>query len=129
MNDAQDRETATETNFAERMVKVRGRFASKLFIRIAQASDALLRLTGDGSDAIAAVADVYREFHDVCGIAPTIGFAATGQLARQCDAILVTAFRDQRGLSESERALLTEKIEALRVGALAEIQTLSSDRS
>ena len=86
-------------------------------------------MSGGGSEAIVAVADAYREFHDVCGIAPTIGFTATGQLARHCDAILVTPFRDQRALSESERAGLTEKIEALRTGALAEMQSPSLDRS
>jgi len=129
MNDGQIHEAVVEANFAERMVKVRARFASKLFIRIAQANDALPRMTGNGSDAIVAVADAYREFHDVCGIAPTIGFEATGQLARHCDAVLVTPFRDQRGLSENELALLTEKIEALRTGALAEMQSPSLDRS
>ena len=129
MNDAQDHDTVAETNFAERMVKVRARFASKLFMRIAQANDALPRMTGGGSDAVDAVTAVYREFHDVCGIAPTIGFTATGQLARHCDAILVAPFCDQRGLSENERVLLTEKIEALRLGALAEIQPPLLDRS
>ena len=129
MNDGQDHNTAAETNFAGRMAKVRARFASRLFIRIAQANEALPRMTGDGCDAVDAVTAAYREFHDVCGIASTIGFTATGQLARHCDAILVTPFRDQRALSESELALLTEKIEALRIGALMEIQLTSLDRS
>ena len=125
MNDAQDHNTAAETDFAQRMGKLRTRFASKLFIRIARATDALPRMSGDGSDAVVAVTDVYREFHDVCGIAPTIGFAATGQLARQCDAILVSPFSEQRALFENERVMLTEKIEALRLGALAEIKIVT----
>ena len=86
-------------------------------------------MTGDGCDAVDAVTAAYREFHDVCGIAPTIGFTVTGLLARHCDAILVAPFRDQRALSENELALLTEKIEALRIGALAEMQSPSLDRS
>ncbi len=122
MNDGQEHITAAETNFAGRMAKVRARFASRLFIRIAQANDALPRMTGDGSDAIDAVTAAYREFHDVCGIAPTIGFAVTGLLTRHCEAILAPPFRDQRALSENERALLAEKIEALRIGALSEMQ-------
>ncbi len=129
MNDEQHDNTAAETNFAERMVKVRARFASKLSDKIAQVNEALPRMANAGSDAVEAVALGYREFHDICGIAPTIGFTATGQLARQCDAILVTPFRDQRALSENELALLTEKIEALRIGALAEIQSPLLDRS
>lgn len=122
MNDGQNHETAAEANFAGRMAKLRARFASKLSVRIAEANGLLPRMTGCDREAVDAVAAAYRAFHDICGIAPTIGFAATGQLARQCDAILVEPFRDQHGLSENELALLTEKIEALRIGALTEMQ-------
>jgi hypothetical protein len=123
MNDAQDHEARAEADFAERMAKVRSRFVAKLSGKIAEVTDALPRMTGVGSDAVGAVTLAYREVHDICGIAPTIGFAATGQLARQCDAVLVTPFRDQRSLSANELALLTEKIEALRIGALTEMQS------
>jgi hypothetical protein len=129
MNDGQIQEAGAEANFAERLAKLRTRFASKLFTRIAQANDALARMTGDGGDAVNVVADAYREFHDVCGIAPTIGFETTGRLARQCDAILVAPFREHRGLSENELVLLTEKIEALWIGALTEMQSPPLDRS
>ena len=129
MSDDDDHEKATEAHFAQRVGKLRARFPAKLFDKIAQANAALPQMRGDGIDAIDAVATTYRQFHDVCGIAPIIGFPATGELARLCDIILVTPFRDQRGLSAIELSALTDSIESLRVGALTEMPSLSSDRS
>jgi hypothetical protein len=74
------------------------------------------------------VANAYRWFHDVSGIAPTVGFESTGQSARLCDAILVGPYRAQRGLSAVELALLTEGLESLRDSAQAETQAMELNR-
>jgi len=113
-----------ESQYAARIANVRARFASKLVDKIAETETALTHLTGGGSDAVEAVAAAYRRFHDVCGIAGSIGFEATGQSARILDTILIEAFRDHRGLSGDELVELTEGLKALRIVARNELQSM-----
>lgn len=123
----QDKGIAGEAQFVERIAKIRVRFSSKLADKIMQANAALPNMAGDGSDAVVTVAIAYRDFHDVCGVAPTIGYTAIGRLARACEAILLEPFRAQRGLSREELARLTESIESLRIAALTEMQSTVLD--
>ena len=117
-----------ESQFVERIAKIRARFVAKLADKIQQTDAALPLLAGDGSDAVEAVATAYRQFHDVCGIGATVGFEATGRLARDLDAVLVGPFRDHRGLSADELANLKEALESLRIGARTEMQSKDSNR-
>jgi hypothetical protein len=117
MPKAQAQGTAAETEFETRIDGVRIRFASKLADKIQQTTAALARMAENGSEAAAAVENAYRRFHDISGIAPTIGFEATGQSAPSCDAILAGPYRSQRGLSTAELVQLTESLEARRVAA------------
>jgi hypothetical protein len=112
-----------ESQFAERLAEIRARFAAKLADKIRETNAALPHLAGDGSDAADAVATAYRRFHDMCGIGSTIGFEATGRVARTLDAILIGPFRDQRGLSGGELAKLTEGLESLRIAARTEMKS------
>jgi hypothetical protein len=120
MVDARAQGTGVEAEFAARIDKVRARFALKLAGRIQQTDAALSLMTGDGSDAVAAVASAYRWVHDITGIGPTIGFEETGRQARSCASVLVHPFRAQRGLSSEELELLTSGLESLRIAALQE---------
>jgi hypothetical protein len=120
--------TAVEAQFEARIDGVRVRFALKLADRIQQTAAALPRMIENGSGAEDLVANAYRWFHDVSGIAPTVGFEATGQSARSCDAVLVGPYRAQRGLSAAELALLTEGLESLRDTAQAETQAMELNR-
>jgi chemotaxis protein histidine kinase CheA len=117
-----------KSQFSERIAKIRARFAAKLADKIQQTDAALPNLAGDGSDAVEAVATTYRQFHDVCGIGATVGFEATGRLARNLDAVLVGPFRDRRGLSGDELVKLKEALESLRIGAQTEMQSKDSNR-
>jgi hypothetical protein len=119
---------AVEAQFEARIDGVRVRFALKLADRIQQTAAALPRMIENGSGAEDLVANAYRWFHDVSGIAPTVGFEATGQSARSCDAVLVGPYRAQRGLSAAELALLTEGLESLRDTAQAETQAMELNR-
>ena len=115
-----------ETEFADRIAKIRARFVSKLSDNIRETDAALQHLTGGESGAIDAVAAVYRRFHDICGIGETIGFEATGRVARILDAILIGPFREQRGLSGDELAKLKEALQSLRATAQTEMQSTDS---
>jgi len=117
-----------ESEFVERMAKLRERFASKLAGKIQETEAAAGHLAGGGIDAVDAVAAAYRRFHDICGIGPTIGFKATGQAARTLDGLLIGPFRDHRGLSADELAKLKEGLELLRSAARIEIQSAESNQ-
>jgi Hpt domain len=128
MPKTQARGTSAEAQFEARIDGVRVRFALKLADRIQRTAAALPRMIENGSGAEDLVANAYRWFHDISGIAPTVGFEATGQSARSCDAVLVGPSRAQRGLSAAELALLTEGLEALRETAQAETQAMELNR-
>jgi hypothetical protein len=117
-----------EAQFEVRIDGVRVRFALKLADGIQRTAAALPRMIQNGSGAEDVVANAYRWFHDVSGIAPTIGFEAAGRSARSCDAILVGPYQAQRGLSTAELALLTESLESRRDTAQAETQAMELNR-
>jgi chemotaxis protein histidine kinase CheA len=112
-----------QSDFAERIAMIRARFAAKLADKIQDTDATLAHLTGDGRDAVDAVAATYRRFHDICGIGATIGFEATGQAARAIDAILIGPFREQRALSGDELVKLTEGLVSLRIAARTEMSS------
>jgi hypothetical protein len=109
-----------EAQFATRIDTIRARVALKLVDRIQQTDAALPQMTGDGSDAVEAVATAYRWFHDISGIGPTLGFEGTGKQARACADLLVDPFRARRGLSADELISLADGLESLRIVALNE---------
>lgn len=110
-----------ESQFAERIAQVRARFAAKLVDKLQQTDSALPHLAGDGTESADAVEAAYRRLHDVCGIAPTVGFEETGRAARILDAILIGPFRDRRGLSNDELTRLKDGLAALRIVAQTEL--------
>lgn len=115
-----------ESDFAERIAKIRARFAAKLTDNIRDTDAALPHLMGNGSHAVDAVATAYRRFHHICGVGAAIGFEATGQAARAIDAILIGPFRERRALSGDELVKLTEGLVSLRIAARTEMSSTSS---
>lgn len=112
-----------DPQFAERIAQIRVRFAAKLAEKIKDTDASLQRLAGDGNDAADAVASIYRRFHDIYGIGSTLGFEATGRLARTVGTILFGPFQAHRGLSRDELARLRESFEALRLVARNEMRS------
>ena len=110
-------------DFAERLNGVRIRFAAKLPARLEDIDNSLPQLKGEGGGVAAAVYDIHRKVHDLCGIGPTLGFDATGRAARVCERVLLKPSRDQRGLTEQEMAHLKEGLVALRAAVQSEIQS------
>lgn len=115
--------------FTERLARVRHRFMSTLQSKIEDTYAALPGLIGDDAGAAQEVAEVYRRIHNIVGVGPTVGFAATGGLARKVEGILFLAHHDRRGLTPSELEALRPLLHGLREAAQEELQaTLSSWR-
>jgi hypothetical protein len=108
--------------FAERLAKIRNRFVAALPGRIDENDAALPRLIGDGIANVEAVAETYRRLHGIAGTGPTIGFPATGQAAREAEAVLIDAYRAQRALTPEESASLKDALTMLRRAAQTELQ-------
>ena len=111
--------------FAERLAKIRDRFTAALPSKIDENDAALPVVSGDGPESVTAVAETYRRLHGIAGTGPTIGFAATGQAAREAEAVLIEAYRAQRALTTNEAASLRDALLVLRQAAHGELQTNS----
>lgn len=109
--------------FAERLARIRARFASNLPVRIDSIDNALPNLSGDAETVFPTLSAVHRNAHEICGIAPTVGFAATGKAARCVERILLQPLRDRRGLNEAEIASVRQELAALRAAAQADLQS------
>jgi hypothetical protein len=112
------------SQFADRMGLIRKRFSARLPKKIDETEAAFPSLAGEGRDAATAVATVYRRFHEVCGIGPTVGFNEVGRIARLLvDGVLVKPFRAERGLTPDELGKLKEGLAAFRDAARIEMHT------
>lgn len=110
--------------FELRIAKVRHRFASTLEGKIKDAMSSAPLLGGQGADVVEQVAQSYRSLHGICGVGPTVGFTATGQLARIAESVLTQAYFERRPLNEKEVANLTKALEQLRNTAALELRSM-----
>ena len=108
--------------FEERILAIRVRFASRLVAEIDDTNAALPILEGGEMTSSDAVAVVYRRFHSMCGIAPTIGFESVGKSAQVLDKILIEPFRAKRGLTPDEMEKVKAELVAFRAAAHVEMQ-------
>lgn len=113
--------------FEERLAQIRDRFVASLSGKIEETDAALPGLVGataqgaQASEAAEAVAAAYQRMHGIAGMGPTVGFVATGMAARQVESVLMTAYREKRGLDPSELAHMRAVLDALRETARAEL--------
>jgi HPt (histidine-containing phosphotransfer) domain-containing protein len=114
--------------FLERLAKVRERFASTLAGKIDDSLAAVPKLSR-AEAAIALVADIYQQIHRICGVAPTVGFTATGKAARQVEEILIGAFRAKRALSAEEAGNLQEALARLKAEAHDELRCMRGGKA
>jgi len=108
--------------FADRLARVRDRFAITLAGKIEETCAAVPQLSHVAPSAAAAVADTYRSVHGMVGVGPTVGFPATGKAARDVEIALRKAQQERRGLTDDEIELLTEKLQVLRAVAARELR-------
>lgn len=109
--------------FAERLAKVRNRFASTLESKIDEACQALPELSGNAAAAVQKVADIYQQIHGVRGVGPTVGFPVTGKAARGAEDVLIPAFRAKRALTADEAEAFRDALQTLRAAATAELHS------
>lgn len=112
---------------AEQLERVRARFAAALDGKIGDSFAALEKISGGGETA-EIVITAHRRLHEMCGLAPTLGFAATGKAARSAETVMREAARCKRALTPAEISTLKTELEALRSAAAGELKSYSNRR-
>jgi len=110
--------------FEIRLARVRHRFATTLESKIKDAVVGVDRMARGQGGVIKHILDSFRDLHGICGIGPTVGFAATGEAARAAEGALIQAHRESRGLTEREVISLKKALEHLRVVAASELRMM-----
>jgi hypothetical protein len=110
--------------FEARLAKVRHRFAGSLESKINDAIAAFADMAGEAQGAHVVVEENYRRMHDICGVAPTVGFAATGKSAREAEVVLLAPMRAERGLTTAESALFRKALDGLLKAAQMDLQSM-----
>jgi uncharacterized Fe-S center protein len=110
--------------FEHRLARVRHRFATTLESKIQDAVISADRMSRSSDGVIKHVSDSYLCLHGICGIGPTVGFAATGEAARTAEVTLMQAYRESRALSDKEVLSLKKALEHLRVAAASELRSM-----
>lgn len=108
--------------FAERLAHIRRRFAAALPRKIDDSFVALIDLSKMDDSTIDTVVVTHSRLHEMCGIAPSIGFSATGKAARLAEAVLQDAAKLKRSLTAEEVTALTTELNGLRVAAQSDLQ-------
>jgi uncharacterized protein YbjQ (UPF0145 family) len=114
-------------DFAEHVARVRARFAAKLNDKIAESFAELDKMSAGNADSVETVIIAHRRLHEMYGIAPTLGFAATGQAAGAARTVVRDAAKSKRALRPEEIAALKSELERLREAATADLREFSSE--
>jgi chemotaxis protein histidine kinase CheA len=110
--------------FEVRIARVRHRFATTLENKIAATMVSADHMSsGDGS-VVKYVSDSYRHLHSIYGVGATVGFTATGEAAHAAETALMLAYREGRGLTAAELAMLKKALARLRDVAASELRMM-----
>jgi hypothetical protein len=115
----------TADDFAEHVARVRERFASTLTDKIADSLAALEKMSAGGSETIEIAIAANIRLHDMYGIAPTLGFEATGKAAGIARAAIREAAIAKRVPTPAEITALKTALEKLREAAAADLRNFS----
>lgn len=116
----------TADDFTVHVARIRDRFASALNSKIADSFAALEKMSAGGADSIETVITTHRRLHEMYGVAPTLGFEATGKAAGVARAALREAAKAKRAATPAEIAILRTELEHLRNAAAADLRSLSN---
>lgn len=103
--------------FDERLAQIRLRFVSRLEGKIDIVENAAAQFSICGVNRIEWLEAAHRTVHELCGIAPTLGFVATGRAARSVEQVLLQPLRARRELTVGEAADLRCGLDELRAAA------------
>lgn len=115
----------TADDFTVHVARIRERFASTLSGKIAESFAALQKMSTGGGDAIETVIVTHRRMHEMYGVAPTLGFDATGKAAGAARTAIREAAKAKRPATAAEIEILKTELEHLRDAAADDLQRLS----
>jgi hypothetical protein len=118
----------TNVDFDEQVARVRARFAASLPGKIADSFADLEKMSSGGAETIESVIVIHRRLHEMRGIAPTLGFDATGEVAGAAGTTIREAAKVKRAATPAEIAALKTELEQLRTAASSELQEFSKQR-
>jgi hypothetical protein len=110
--------------FEIRLAIVRHRFAATLESKIMDVITSAEGMCRSDEDGIKQISESYRSLHGICGIGPTVGFAATAEAAVAAEAAVVGAYRERRGLTTEEALKLETSLQCLRSAASSELRLM-----
>ncbi len=110
-----------QDEFTDRLARVRERFAAALPGKIEDSLAALPRLSCADANAIETLVVTHRKLHEMCGIAPSIGFPAVGKAARAAETVLREPAKARRPLTASEAEVLSLELAGLHAAAQSEL--------
>jgi hypothetical protein len=119
----------TADDFTEHVARVRARFASKLDAKIADSFAALEKMSQGGPEAVETVVTAHRHLHEMYGIAPTLGFEATGMAAGGARSAIREAAKARRAPRPEELNVFKQELQRLRKAADADLKKFSCGRS
>ncbi|MGJ5180135.1 hypothetical protein ACQR16_21245 [Bradyrhizobium oligotrophicum] len=114
----------TADQFEARLAKVRHRFATALESKITDTLVYADRMSRGEPSSLTLVSESYRHLHNICGIGPSVGFAATGEAARAAESALLRAMAEKRRPTDSEIMTLKEALAHLRSAAASELRMM-----
>ena len=112
--------------FTLRLARVRERFATALTGKLDDSYACIPKLPDKDAAAIETIIVMHRRLHEMCGIAPSVGFPATGKAARAAEAVLRDPAKFRRSLTAAEVASFTTELDGLRAATQSDLQTSSS---
>lgn len=113
-----------EDEFNARVARIRQRFAAALPEKIDNGFAILPHLGESHADAVESLVVTHRSLHEMCGIAPSVGFAAVGAAAGAAETILREPAKMKRPLAAPEIAAFRSAIDDLRQAAQSELKSI-----
>ena len=107
-----------------RLSIIRDRFVTTLESKVKDNFALLPRLADNSPEAPAIIGGIYKRFHELYAIAPTVGFPLTGKAAHAAEVILLPAQAGKRGLNTVELVSLKRALEALWLAAQSELESM-----
>lgn len=112
--------------YTEHLARVRQRFAGTLLNKVDYSFACLPKMSDKDSGAIETIVVIHRKLHEMCGIAPSIGFSATGLAARAAETVLREPARSKRPLTVEEVSAFISELNRLRAASQSDLQSMVS---